>query len=63
MNERGILVVGVEQVGTDAGLAATFETPFPNHYYMHGANKYGLASLTNLYKLPPKYGQSSLRHR
>jgi len=53
-NERDILGVGVEQVGTDAGLAATFETPFPNHYFMHEANKYGLASLTNLDKLPPR---------
>lgn len=53
-NERDILGVGVETVGTDAGLAATFETPFPNHYFMHEANKYGLASLTNIDKLPPR---------
>jgi kynurenine formamidase len=53
-NERDILGVGVETVGTDAGIAATFEIPFPNHNLMHGANKYGLASLTNLDKLPPR---------
>jgi kynurenine formamidase len=52
--ERDILGVGVETVGTDAGIAATMDPPFPNHYYMHGANKYGLASLTNLDKLPPR---------
>lgn len=52
--EREILGVGVETVGTDAGIAADFETPFPNHYYMHETNKYGLASLTNLDKLPPR---------
>lgn len=52
--ERDILGVGVETVGTDAGLAATFETPFPNHYYMHETNRYGLASLTNIDKLPPR---------
>lgn len=53
-DERDILGVGVEPVGTDAGLAATFETPFPVHNFIHGANKYGLASLTNLDKLPPR---------
>ncbi|MBR3121792.1 MAG: cyclase family protein [Oceanobacillus sp.] len=53
-NERNILGVGVETVGTDAGIAATFSTPFPNHYYMHEANKYGLASLTNLDKISPR---------
>ena len=26
---------------------------FPAHHLMHGANKFGLASLTNLDKLPP----------
>ena len=52
--ERGILGVGVETVGTDAGIAPTLSTPFPNHYFMHEANKYGLASLTNLDKLPPR---------
>lgn len=53
-NERDILGVGVETVGTDAGLAGGFETPFPNHYFMHEANRYGLASLTNLDKLPAR---------
>lgn len=53
-NNRDILGVGVETVGTDAGIADTFEPPLPSHYYMHGANKYGLAQLTNLEKLPAR---------
>jgi len=51
--ERDVLGVGVETVGTDAGQAATFDPPFPNHSIMHGAGKLGLASLCNLDKLPP----------
>jgi kynurenine formamidase len=51
--ERDILGVGVETVGTDAGQAATFDPMFPCHTIMHGANRFGLASLTNLDKLPP----------
>lgn len=51
--ERNILGVGVETVGTDAGQAATFNPPFPNHYLMHGSGKFGLAGLTNLDQLPP----------
>ena len=45
--------VGVETVGTDAGQAGTFDPPFPNHATMHGAGKFGLASLRNLDQLPP----------
>ncbi|MED3561978.1 cyclase family protein [Bacillus xiapuensis] len=52
--ERDILGVGVETVGTDAGIAGSFDPPFPNHHFMHGANKYGLAQLTALEKLPAK---------
>ena len=51
-NERDILGVGVETVGTDAGQAGRFDPPFPNHGTMHGAGKFGLASLRNLDKLP-----------
>jgi len=50
--ERDILGVGVECVGTDAGQAGGFEPAFPCHHLMHGANKYGLASLINLDLLP-----------
>jgi kynurenine formamidase len=52
-NERDVLGVGVETVGTDAGQAASFDPPFPNHYLMHGSGKFGLASLCNLDQLPP----------
>ena len=50
--ERDILGVGVETVGTDAGIAGTFDPPFPNHSIMLGAGKLGLTSLTNLEQLP-----------
>ena len=43
---------GVEQVGTDAGLAYEFDPPYPMHSYLLGAGKYGLASLANLGRLP-----------
>ena len=52
-HDRDILGVGVETVGTDAGQAGTFDPPFPNHATMHGAGKFGLASLRNLDQLPP----------
>lgn len=52
--ERRTRGFGVEQVGTDAGQAGTFDPPFPAHHYMHRENRYGLASLTNLDQLPPK---------
>ena len=51
--ERDVLGVGVETIGTDAGQAGTFNPPFPNHAVMHGAGKFGLASLCNLDQLPP----------
>ncbi len=51
--QRDVIGVGVETVGTDAGQAGTFTPPFPNHTIMHGAGKFGLASLCNLDRLPP----------
>ena len=51
--QRDVLGVGVETVGTDAGQAGGFDPPFPNHNIMHGAGKFGLASLCNLDQLPP----------
>jgi kynurenine formamidase len=50
--ERDVLGVGVETIGTDAGQAGGFDPPFPNHAIMHGAGKFGLASLCNLDQLP-----------
>ena len=52
--ERDIHGWGVESVGTDYGQAHTFDPPFPAHFFMHGANKFGLASLCNLDQLPIK---------
>ncbi|MGQ0732572.1 MAG: cyclase family protein [Acidobacteriota bacterium] len=51
--DRDVLGVGVETIGTDAGQAGGFDPPFPNHAIMHGAGKFGLASLCNLDQLPP----------
>jgi kynurenine formamidase len=51
--ERDVNGWGVEAVGTDAGQAFAFEPPFPAHALMHGSNKFGLASLCNLDRLPP----------
>lgn len=50
--DRDVLGVGVETIGTDAGQAGRFDPPFPNHGIMHGAGKFGLASLCNLDRLP-----------
>ena len=45
--------VGVETVGTDAGLAHSFDPPFPCHSFLLGNDKYGLTQLQNLASLPP----------
>jgi kynurenine formamidase len=52
--ERDVIGWGSEGVGTDAGQAFRFDPPFPCHSIMHGSNKFGLASLTNLDRLPAK---------
>ncbi|WP_019929784.1 cyclase family protein [Nocardia sp. BMG111209] len=43
---------GVETVGIDAGQAGGLEPPFPVHYHLLGADKYGLTQLQNLDRLP-----------
>ena len=53
VKERDVLGFGTETIGTDAGQAAHFLPPYPCHYYMHGAGRYGLQCLTNLDLLPP----------
>lgn len=50
--ELEISGIGVETVGIDAGNAGALEPPFPMHYYLLGADKYGITSLKNLDKLP-----------
>ena len=52
VNGRDVLGFGTETIGTDAGQAAHFAPPYPCHYYMHGAGKYGLQCLCNLDLLP-----------
>jgi kynurenine formamidase len=52
VDERDVLGFGTETIGTDAGQAAHFKPPYPCHYYMHGASKYGLQCLCNLDRLP-----------
>lgn len=51
--ERDVAGFGTETVGTDAGQAHLFDPMFPCHNLVHGAGKYGLASLCNLDQLPP----------
>ena len=54
VRERGAIGFGTETVGTDAGQAFRFDPPFPCHAGMHGAGRFGLASLVNLDRLPPQ---------
>ena len=51
-NDKDVLGVGVETVGTDAGIAPSFDPQFPNHNIMHGSGKMGLTSLCNLDLIP-----------
>lgn len=46
--------VGVETVGIDAGRGAELDPPFPMHFHLLGADKYGITSLKNLAELPPR---------
>lgn len=50
---RNIRGFGTETVGTDAGQGAHYVPPYPAHYILHGAGKYGLQCLNNLDQLPP----------
>ncbi|MEM5474264.1 cyclase family protein [Hoeflea sp. AS60] len=51
--ERDIRGFGTETVGTDAGQGAHYSPPYPAHYLLHGAGKFGLQCLSNLDRLPP----------
>ena len=53
IKQRNIRGFGTETVGTDAGQGAHYSPPYPAHYYLHGANRYGLQCLANLDLLPP----------
>lgn len=50
--ESPIIGIGVETVGTDAGIAHSMDPMYPCHAMMHGAGKYGLTQLQNVDKLP-----------
>ena len=52
VEERDVLGFGTESIGTDAGQAYHLRPPYPCHYFMHGAGRYGLQCLTNLDLLP-----------
>jgi len=51
--ESPFVGLGVETVGTDAGIAHGFDPAFPCHHFMHGAGKFGLTQLANLSQIPP----------
>src|SRR5215510_13560236 len=53
VGERDVLGFGSESIGTDAGQGYHLRPPYPCHYFMHGAGRYGLQCLTNLDLLPP----------
>ena len=53
VEQRGVLGFGSEAIGTDAGQGVHLRPPYPCHYYMHGAGRYGLQCLANLDLLPP----------
>ena len=51
---KGIVGWGSQCIGTDAGQAGGMTPPYPAHNLLHANNRFGLASLANLSKLPPK---------
>lgn len=52
VSQRNIRGFGTETVGTDAGQGAHYSPPYPAHYYLHGAGRYGLQCLSGLDQLP-----------
>ncbi|HMQ39926.1 MAG TPA: cyclase family protein [Paracoccus sp. (in: a-proteobacteria)] len=53
VHEREIRGFGTECIGTDAGQGAHYTPPYPAHFTLHGAGRYGLQCLRNLDLLPP----------
>lgn len=53
VHERDIRGFGTECIGTDAGQGAHYTPPYPAHFTLHGAGRYGLQCLRNLDLLPP----------
>jgi len=54
IHKRKIRGFGTETVGTDAGQGSHYTPPYPAHFYLHGAGKFGLQCLANLDLLPPR---------
>lgn len=52
VDDRDIIGFGTETVGTDAGQGMHLAPPYPAHYLLHGAGKYGLQCLSGLDRLP-----------
>lgn len=52
IEKRDIRGFGTETVGTDAGQGSHYTPPYPAHYFLHGAGKYGLQCLSGLDVLP-----------
>lgn len=53
IDQRDIIGFGTETVGTDAGQGAHYTPPYPAHFHLHGAGKFGLQCLSGLDQLPP----------
>lgn len=52
IEKRDIRGFGTETVGTDAGQGSHYTPPYPAHYFLHGAGKFGLQCLAGLEALP-----------
>jgi len=52
--ERDVIGWGADGVSADAGQAYWFDPPFRCHSIMHGSDRFGLASLTDLDQQPAK---------
>ena len=46
VEQRDVLGFGSEAIGTDAGQGYHLRPPYPCHYFMHGAGRYGLQCLS-----------------
>ncbi len=49
---RDVIGIGIDTIGTDAGISAGFDPAHPAHHFLHGSGKYGMSSLANLDQLP-----------
>lgn len=50
--ESPVIGLGTETVGTDAGIAHSFDPMYPCHAFLMGSGKYGLTQLQNVADLP-----------